>query len=88
VRNRAIHFDPLTDTNDRALALEALAVLGDVIRYQLSLGRQPWYLSGVPGEVYLKKESEVSPFIRRAVPHRRGRHGGREDDGDTRNQSS
>src|SRR5262249_4505017 len=66
VRNRAIHFDPQTDTNDRALALEAMQVLGQVIAGQFPVGGlQPWFLTGVPGEVYLKKDAESSPFVRK-----------------------
>jgi hypothetical protein len=66
VRNRAIHFRPETDTNDRPLALEAIKVLSDIIASQFSgFGPQPWFLGGVPGEIYLKKEAELTPFIRK-----------------------
>jgi hypothetical protein len=65
VRNRAIHFNPDTDTNDRPLALEAMIVVKDIIASQFSaFGTQPWFLGGVPGEIYIKKEAESCPFIR------------------------
>jgi hypothetical protein len=66
VRNRAIHFDPATDTNDRPLALEALNLLKGIIDSQFSAcGTQPWFLGDVPGEVYIKKEAESNPFVRK-----------------------
>jgi hypothetical protein len=66
VRNCAIHFDPETDTNDRPLALEAIKVIHDIIVSQFSaFGRQPWCLGGVPGEIYIKKEAESAPFVRK-----------------------
>jgi hypothetical protein len=66
VRNRAIHFNPETDTNDRPLALESLEVVNDIIGSQFSaVGTQPWFLGGVPGEIYIKKEAISAPFIRK-----------------------
>jgi hypothetical protein len=66
VRDRAIHFQPETDTNDRPLALEALKILSDIIATQFSgFGTQPWFLGGVPGEIYIKQEAESAPFIRK-----------------------
>jgi len=65
VRNRAIHFDPVTDREDRPLALNAIKLLSDIISSQFSaFGRQPWFLS-VPGEMYIKKSAESEPFVRR-----------------------
>jgi hypothetical protein len=65
-RNDAIHFRPDVDHNDRPLALAAIHSLGSIISEQFSgFGPQPWFITGVPGEVYIKKEWENRPFIRR-----------------------
>lgn len=64
LRNRALHFDPETDTNDRASALEALRLLDRVIESQFAAyGPQPWFMD-VPGAAYIKKSWEGNPFIR------------------------
>jgi len=66
LRNRAIHFDPATDRNDRELALEAVKLLDVVVVEQFGvLGRQPWFMGGVPGEVYISREAQDQPFVRR-----------------------
>lgn len=65
IRNRAIHFDPSTDQNDRPLALKAVCLLSNVILHQFgSFGLQPWFIPDVDGETYLKKDSEALPFIK------------------------
>lgn len=65
VRNRALHFDPLVDRDDRDRALEAICLLQDIVLAQFpGVGEQPWFLRGVPGESYLKKEWEADPFVR------------------------
>ncbi len=63
LRNEAVHFNPGTEENDRALALEALAVFGRIVESQFAaLGQVPW-LFVPPGEIYIRKEWEQSPFI-------------------------
>ena len=63
-RNDAIHFRPDTDTNDRRLALEAIRCLQDIIGIQFSgFGLHPWFITGIPGEIYIKKSWESQPFI-------------------------
>ena len=65
-RNQAVHFNPETDTNDRALALEAIKLLSEIIHGQFAaMGPLPWILGEVPGEMYIKKAAESSPFIRK-----------------------
>jgi hypothetical protein len=65
-RTEAIHFRPEVDRNDRALALAAIRSLSSIVGSQFgAFGRQPWFLSGVPGEVYIKKDWESRPYIRR-----------------------
>jgi hypothetical protein len=63
-RNRAIHFNPETDHNDKELALEAIHLVQEVGSIQFSaFGSQPWFFS-VPGEIYIKKEWEDKPLIK------------------------
>lgn len=71
IRNQALHFDPQLDTNDRDLALAAIRVLNQIIIAQFSaLGVRPWFIPGVRGECYIKKEAEKQPFVRKVyLPH-------------------
>lgn len=63
-RNRAIHFNPETDHNDKELALEAIHLMQDIVSIQFSsFGTQPWVFC-VPGEIYIKKEWESAPFVK------------------------
>lgn len=63
-RNKAIHFNPETDTNDKDLSLEAIHLMQEIVSIQFSaFGSQPWYFI-TPGEVYIKKEWEQKPLIR------------------------
>jgi hypothetical protein len=70
LRNAAIHFRPEVDTNDRALALEAVKLLAEVINEQFGgFGRHPWFIP-TDGLSFIKKEWESAPFIRRVyVPN-------------------
>ncbi len=66
MRNRAIHFRLETDHNDREPALEALNCIRAIIGSQFaSLGTQPWFMTGIPGEIYIKQAWEEKPFIRK-----------------------
>lgn len=68
IRNKSIHFNPETDTNDKVLALEAIQILKKIINEQFSgFGAQPWYITGIAGVCYIKKESESLPFIKEIV---------------------
>ncbi len=65
-RNEAIHFRPDVDRNDRDLARVSIRSLSSIVRNQFgALGRQPWFITGVPGEIYIKKDWESRPFIRK-----------------------
>ena len=65
-RNDAIHFRPEVDKNARDLALAAIKSLGLIIGTQFgALGGQPWFLTCVPSEIYIKKDWESRPFIRK-----------------------
>jgi hypothetical protein len=66
MRHKAIHFRPETDKNDRALAMQAIDCLQKIIGIQFAgLGHQPWFMNGIPGEIYIKREWEERPFIKR-----------------------
>jgi len=65
-RNQAIHFRPEVDMNDRTLALGAITSLGSILGNQFcAFGPQPWFITGIPGEIYIKKDWESRPFIRK-----------------------
>jgi hypothetical protein len=65
-RNDAIHFRPDVDKLDRTLALGAITSLQSIVAKQFgAFGPHPWFLAGVPGEIYIKKEWERRPFIER-----------------------
>lgn len=66
MRHKAIHFRPEVDRNDRELALEAIHCLRDIISNQFSaFGPQPWFITSIPGEIYIKKSWEENPFIKK-----------------------
>lgn len=66
MRNKAIHFRPETDQNDRELALETISCLKAIIGSQFSsFGPQPWFITGIPGEIYIKQSWEKKPFIKK-----------------------
>lgn len=65
-RNDAIHFRPEVDKNDRTLALGAIGNLGSILGNQFgAFGAQPWFITDIPGEIYIKKDWETRPFIRK-----------------------
>jgi hypothetical protein len=64
-RTAAIHFRPELDEDARPLALAAIQSLSIVIGTQFSaFGNAPWFITGVPGEAYLRKDWEDQPFVR------------------------
>lgn len=66
MRNNAIHFRPETDHNDRELALEAINCMKEIIGSQFSSwGPQPWFITSIPGEIYIKQTWEEKPFIKK-----------------------
>jgi len=68
IRNRAIHFKPETDRNDRAMALNAFQRLSSIVEGQFrAIGPQPWYIRGVVGAAFVKKEYETHPFVKEVI---------------------
>lgn len=65
LRQQAVHFDPKVDHEDRRLALKAIKKIQEIVQEQFSgWGAQPWFITGIAGELYIKKEWESKPFIR------------------------
>lgn len=66
LRNRTIHFNPEIDTNDRELALEAIHIVQRIVEAQFgAIGAKPWFILTIPGEIYIKKNFEDIPFVRK-----------------------
>ncbi len=66
IRNSTIHFRPDIDNIARPLALEAIHCLTEIIKNQFSgFGSQPWFITNIPGEIYIKKSWESNPFIQK-----------------------
>lgn len=66
LRNRAIHFEPATDFNDRPLSLTAIRTLTRIIELQFgSFGPLPWFIPDTRGAAYISKSAEADPFVRR-----------------------
>lgn len=65
MRHKAIHFRPETDSNAKDLALEAFHCMQQIIAGQFSgFSDEPWTFC-VPGELYIKKEWEGDPFVKK-----------------------
>jgi hypothetical protein len=67
-RHQAIHFNPIVDTSARELALDAIKKLSTAIDVQFgAFGLHPWYIPGIPGATFVKKEFEARPFVAKVV---------------------
>jgi hypothetical protein len=65
-RHKSIHFNPETDKIPRELALEAIQCLQKILGEQFSgFGPQPWFITDILGEIYLKKDWVSHPFIQK-----------------------
>ena len=68
LRNDAVHYDEDLDKagTDRELALQAISHVTTILSEQFSsFGPQPWFIPGIPGASYIKKEAEDWPFVKR-----------------------
>lgn len=65
-RNAAIHFNPATDHNARALALEAILSLQHAIEAQFGIGGQRWFIPGA-AHTFVRVGAEGWPFVKRVV---------------------
>ena len=65
LRDRAVHFHPDVDSQDRGLALDASKMLCHVIERQFGgFGNQPWFIDGANDPCYIRKTWENHPFIK------------------------
>jgi hypothetical protein len=65
LRNRSLHFDPSVDAMVRPIALEAIQLLSEIIGKQFSgFGNLPWFISGIAGVSFIRKEWESKPFVK------------------------
>lgn len=68
MRNKSLHFNPETDTNDRELALAAIKKLTEIIEGQFAGGgKQPWFIEGTKGASFIKQSHEAIPFVHHLV---------------------
>jgi len=67
LRNFSIHFNPDTDILERNLALQSISLLREIIIGQFGWGNQPWFIPNIPGAIYLKKEAEEWPFVKKFI---------------------
>lgn len=65
IRNQSIHFNIETEENDRTEALTAIKLIQSIIDEQFTAyGVRPWFITSIPGEIYIKKAYENDPFIK------------------------
>jgi hypothetical protein len=65
IRNRAIHYRPEVDVNDRPIALEAAHCLLRIVAGQFGPDDgKPWTIPNTPGELFIKKQAETLPFVK------------------------
>ncbi|MBK7883442.1 MAG: hypothetical protein IPJ81_06380 [Chitinophagaceae bacterium] len=63
-RNASIHFTSETDYKERQQAHEALILIQKIIEEQFTaFGDRPWFITDIPGEIYIKSSWESNPFI-------------------------
>jgi hypothetical protein len=66
LRHRSIHFNVDTYSKLREDALAAIAHMQLIIERQFgAFGDQPWFIAGIGGAAFIKREYELQPFIRR-----------------------
>jgi hypothetical protein len=68
LRNRSIHFNeglPLTVRSD---ALAAIGHMRAIVGSQFGwFGNQPWFIEGIAGTAFIKRQYETNPFVRRYI---------------------
>jgi hypothetical protein len=68
IRNKTLHFNPETDRKDHDLAYKAIKELLEIITSQFSaFGNQPWYINGVLGASFIKRDWENKPFVKKVI---------------------
>lgn len=66
IRHQAVHFNPAIHENARDYAHSAVRLMRQFIEHQFgAFGNHPWFITSVPGLVFIKKEFEDHPFIKK-----------------------
>jgi hypothetical protein len=66
LRIDSLHFKRHVDQKARELALQAAEFMRAIVDRQFgALGTQSWFIPSTPGESFIAKEAEASPFIQR-----------------------
>jgi len=64
IRNDAVHWGRDGKIDARTKGLESIRVLQDIIEAQFGISGQPWFITDVPGEMYLRRGAEKEPFVK------------------------
>jgi hypothetical protein len=67
LRNRALHFRPDTDVNDRELGLAALTTVKRIVALQFPAFAAPWLIPNSIGIPFVRKSHEEKPFVAKVV---------------------
>jgi len=66
LRHKSIHFNQKLVSNLRQYALDSLNYIQKIVSSQFSaFGNEPWFITSVPGEIYLKHDWLEKPFIKK-----------------------
>lgn len=64
LRHKSVHFNKNLQDNLGEQSLNAVTAIQEIVFKQFSgFGNEPWFLTGVLGELYIKKEYEQRPFV-------------------------
>tara|TARA_R110002049_G_scaffold308226_2_gene511407 strand:- start:2087 stop:2926 length:840 start_codon:yes stop_codon:yes gene_type:complete len=65
IRHKSIHFNQKLTSDLRKYSLDAIMTIQKILFKQFSgFGNQPWFITAIPGEIYLRKEWESKPFVK------------------------
>jgi len=67
IRNKALHFNPDVDRDERSLAISSFQTLCRIIESQFGIHGQSWFISEIDGGAYIRKDAEVDPFVKEIV---------------------
>lgn len=64
LRNDAVHWGRDGKIDARGKAIEGIRHLNSIVDDQFGIAAQPWFITDVPGEIYLKRQAEADPFVK------------------------
>ena len=66
IRNQVVHYRPDLLSTMRALALEAIQILTEIVNHVFSpIGGPPRFIAGTSGRVFLSSDAESDPVVRK-----------------------